>query len=212
MATPTSKQPHKQPAIHLTGPFLRDLQVLYYRLGRGQWGSPPLGPPHLKQPGPTPPFLSREARCPLSVQGLEAHQLGAGLGSTRPVCAVTSESRAGWPLQFPRWWGCRDGKVTALPLSPGGFPWVLASKRLFTGQVATSPRGWLSTSQLFSDPRWLRSLVLDPLKPAAGRFWGRVSAGHFLLFFFLWLLQQLFGFCPLLVMGRRVWPNALHPP
>lgn len=51
----------------------------------------------------------------------------------------------------------------------------------------------------------------------AGGFWGRVSAGYFFLLLvtlllFLWLLQQLFGFCPLLGGGRRVWPNRLHSP
>lgn len=71
-------------------------------------------------------------------------------------------------------------------------------------------------SQLLSDPRQFLRFVLDPLKSMAGRLWGRVSAGHFFLLFlvllFLWLLQQLFGFCPLLGGGRSVWPNTLHLP
>ena len=85
-------------------------------------------------------------------------------------------------------------------------------KAALTSQVSTSPRSWLSPSQLLSDPRQLPSLVLDPLKPVAGGFWGRVFAGHFFFLLLFWLLQQLFGFCPLLGGGRRVWLNSLHPP
>lgn len=73
--------------------------------------------------------------------------------------------------------------------------------------------GWLSPSQFLSDPGRFPSLVLDPRKPAAGGFRGMVSAGHFFLFLFLlllpWLLQQLFGFCPLL--GSREESLAQSP-
>uniref|UniRef100_A0A480HTV7 Prolyl 3-hydroxylase 3 isoform X1 n=1 Tax=Sus scrofa TaxID=9823 RepID=A0A480HTV7_PIG len=84
----------------------------------------------------------------------------------------------------------------------------------------TSPRSWLGPSQLLSDPRRLPSLVLGPLKPAAGGFWGRVSAGHFFPLL-LWHLQQLFGFCPLLLpvlrcprvpQGQGTAPSPRHGP
>lgn len=103
--------------------------------------------------------------------------------------------------------------------------WALASRQPFISQVATSPRSWLSPSQLLSDPRRPPRLVLDPLKSVARGFWGRVSSGHFflllLVLLFLWLLKQLFGFCPLLLpvfrrprvpQGQGTAPAPRHGP
>lgn len=64
-------------------------------------------------------------------------------------------------------------------------------------------RSCLSHSQFLSDPAWLPGFVLDPLKLVTWGFWGQVSAENF-FFLLLFLLQQLFGFRPLLGMERTV--------
>lgn len=173
----------------------------------GFFSPPPPHPSHLKQPGPTPSHSQgsmESSVCPRA----STPSAGSGLAPWASPCSVLRVQGC-TALGIPEMVGVQgQGARCSAPVTWG---LLLGPGTKADPPRGTSPRSWLGPSQLLSDPRRLPSLVLGPLKPAAGGFWGRVSAGHFFPLL-LWHLQQLFGFCPLLVGGKEALAQSLHLP